>query len=89
LKCPSVFGKCSSDRFWSEEGIKLATEGLQEIPEERPTADGTPAAVPSRRRLLRAEGPRGSRSLILLLAALIAELAWLVTLGYVLFRFLA
>jgi hypothetical protein len=89
LKCPSVFDKCSSDRFWREEGIKLATEGLQEIPEERPTADGTPAAVPPRRRLPRFEGAKGSRSLILLLVALIAELAWFVALGYALFHFLA
>jgi hypothetical protein len=44
---------------------------------------------PSRRRLLSSEGPKGSRGLILLLAALIAELAWLVTLGYALFHFLA
>jgi hypothetical protein len=88
LKCPSIFDKCSSHRLWSEEGIKLATEGLQETPEERPTADSTPAAVPPRRRLLRSEGPKGSRSLILLLVALIAELAWVVTLGYALFHFL-
>lgn len=56
------------------------------IPEE---STETPAAVPPRRRLLlRSEGAKGRRSLILLLVALIAELAWFVTLGYVLFRLL-
>ena len=60
-----------------------------EIPEERPTADGTPGAGLPRRRLLRSEGAKGRRSLILLLAALIVELAWLGTLGYALFHLLA
>jgi hypothetical protein len=85
LKCPSVFG--SSDRIETEEGIKLATERLREPPEQRPTVE--PAAVPPRRRLLRGQQGAGSRSLIFLLVALTVEFAWLVTLGYALYHFLA
>jgi hypothetical protein len=85
LKCPSVFG--SSDRIRTEEGIKLATERLRETPKERLTAE--PAAVPPRRRLLRGQGAKGTRSLIFLLVALTVEFAWLVTLGYALYHFLA
>ena len=58
-----------------------------ETPKELPTVDGVPAVGPPHRRLLRSERGKGSRSLLLLLAALIAELAWLVTLGYALFHF--
>jgi hypothetical protein len=85
LKCPSGFG--SSHRIRTEEGIKLATERLRETPEERPAAE--PAAVPPRRRLLRDQGAKGTRSLIFLLVALTVEFAWLVTLGYALYHFLA
>jgi hypothetical protein len=86
LKCPSVFG--SSDRIRTEEGIKLATERLREAPEQRPTAEPA-AVVPPRRRLLRGQGAKGSRSLVFLLVALTVEFAWLVTLGYALYHFLA
>jgi hypothetical protein len=60
-----------------------------ETPEERPTADGPPAVGPPRRRLLRSEGAKGSRSLIFLLAALVVEVAWLAILVYALFHYLA
>jgi hypothetical protein len=86
LKCSSFFG--SSDRTGTEEGINLATERVREVPEQRPTTESA-AAVPPRRRLLRGQGAAGSRSLILLLVALTVEFAWLVTLGYVLYHFLA
>ena len=85
MKCPSVFG--SNDRIGTEEGIKLATERVGETPEQRPTAEPA-AAVPPRRRRLRGQGAAGSRSLIFLLVALTVEFAWLVTLGYALYRYL-
>ena len=66
----------------------MATEPLREAPEQRPTAEPA-AAVPPRRRLLRGQGPAGSRSLIFLLVALAVEFAWLVTLGYALYHYLA
>jgi hypothetical protein len=84
--CPSVFG--SSNRIGTEEGIKLATEPLREAPEQRPTAEPA-ATVPPRRRLRRGQGAAGNRSLIFLLVALTVEFAWLVTLGYALYHYLA
>jgi hypothetical protein len=86
LKCPSVFE--SSDRIRTEEGINLATERLQEAPEQQPTVEPAAVVPPRRRRLLRGQGAAGSRSLIFLLVALTVEFAWLVTLGYALYHFL-
>jgi hypothetical protein len=60
-----------------------------EEPEET-REDGAAAAAPmsSRRRSVNAEGVERSRSVILLVAALLVELMWLVVLGYVLYRVL-
>jgi hypothetical protein len=61
---------------------------MEELKETSEDEAAAAAPVSSRRRSVNGEAVERSRSAILLVAALLVELTWLVVLGYVLYRVL-